>query len=205
MIEQTGERDVDFWFDPACPWAWLTSRWLLEAAKVRPIRPRFRVMSLAALNEGRDLNERCQAFLATEWQPVRLGIAVFEHGGADALARYYTELGTRVHNQQRPMDEATLTEALQGAGLPAELAAAANDPGYDAAVRESHTDGISRVGTDVGTPIISVNGMSIFGPVVTPVPKGEAAGRLWDGILLIAETPGFYELKRTRDARPSFD
>ncbi|MEP6462211.1 MAG: disulfide bond formation protein DsbA [Frankiaceae bacterium] len=196
---------VDFWFDPACPWAWLTSRWLLEAAKVRPIRPRFRVMSLAVLNEGRDLDEGYRQFLSTAWGPVRVGIAVAELGGDEALGRYYTEVGTRVHNQGRPMDGTILAEAVEAVGLPAEVAAAATDPAYDEAVRASHTDGISRVGTDVGTPIISVAGLSIFGPVVTPAPKGEAAGRLWDGVLLIAGTEGFYELKRSRDAAPNFD
>lgn len=205
MTEEASSQTVDCWFDPACPWAWLTSRWLLEAAKVRPIWPRFRVMSLAVLNEGRDIDERYRAFLPTAWGAVRVGIAAAEHGGDDALARYYTEIGTRVHNQQRPLGEETLVEAVHAAGLPAELAAAADDPAYDAAVRASHTEGISRVGIEVGTPIISVGRMSIFGPVVSPAPKGEAAGRLWDGILLIAGTEGFYELKRTRDAKPSFD
>lgn len=205
MTDLAGDTDVDFWFDPACPWAWLTSRWLLEAAKVRRIQPRFRVMSLAVLNEGRELDEGYRKFLTTAWGSVRVCVAVIDHGGSAAVGRFYTELGTRMHNGQQPADAATLTEALTAADLPAELADAAEDPAYDDAVRASHTEGVSLVGADVGTPIIRVAGLSIFGPVVTPAPKGEAAGRLWDGVLLIAGTEGFYELKRTRDAPPVFD
>ncbi len=204
-LDLAGDTDVDFWFDPACPWAWVTSRWLLEAATVRRIRPRFRVMSLAVLNEGRDHDERYREFLQTAWGPVRVCCAVLDHGGPAAVGRFYTELGTRLHNRRQPPDAATLTEALEVADLPAELVDAAGDPSYDEAVRVSHTEGISLVGTDVGTPIISVAGLSIFGPVVTTAPKGEAAGRLWDGVLLIAGTEGFYELKRSRDASPVFD
>ena len=162
-------------------------------------------MSLAVLNEGRDLDETYRAKMTAAWGPVRVCCAVEEHGGTEALGRFYTELGTRVHNRRQPRDQATLIEALAAANLPTDLAAASADVGFDEAVRASHSDGISRVGTDVGTPIISVYDFSIFGPVISPAPKGEAAGRLWDGLLLIAGTEGFYELKRTRDARPSFD
>jgi hypothetical protein len=203
--DDVADIDVDFWFDPACPWAWITSRWLLEAATVRPVRPHFRVMSLAVLNEGRDLGERYRESLATVWGPVRVAAAVGEYGGAEAVGRFYTEIGTRLHVRRQPADPATLAAAVHAAGLPVELASAAADPASDEAVRASHFEGISRVGTDVGTPIISVEGLSIFGPVVSPAPKGEAAGRLWDGLLLIASTDGFFELKRSRDRKPVFD
>jgi len=197
-------EDVDLWFDPLCPWAWLTSRWLLAAADVRPLRPRFRVMSLAVLNEGRELPADYRQFLDEAWGPVRVAVAVEESAGADALGRFYTELGTRFHNRALPREPSTLAEALTATGLPATLADAAGDSAYDDRVRASHQDGISRVGTEVGTPVISVGAVAFFGPVVTPAPTGEAAGRLWDGVRLVAETDGFFELKRTRDREPSF-
>ena len=197
--------DVDFWFDPACPWAWITSRWILEAATVRPLRPRFHVMSLAVLNENRDLPGEYRQRLAQAWGAVRICAAVEAHGGPDALARIYTELGTRFHNARQSQDRRTDRDALAAAGLPVELADAAEDPGWDEQVRASHSQGINLVGTDVGTPVVRVGDTAFFGPVITPAPKGEAAGLLWDGVLLLARTPGFYEIKRTRDDPPSFD
>lgn len=193
---------VDFWFDPACPWAWLTSRWLLEVTKVRPVRPRWHVMSLSLLNEGRDLPADYRRAMDEAWGPVRVCIAAQERYGGEVLGRLYTELGRRFHNEQRPNDRTTLEEALRAADLPADLANAATDPAYDEALRASHEDGISRVGTDVGTPILAVDGAAIFGPVVTPAPTGEAAGKLWDGVRLVLGTDGFFELKRSRDRSP---
>jgi len=193
---------VDFWFDPRCPWAWLTSRWLLEVVKVRAIRPRWHVMSLALLNDGRDLPPDYRQAMDEAWGPVRVCAAAEQRHGAGVLGPLYTELGRRFHNEERPNDRATIEESLVAAGLPAELADAASDASYDDLLRASHEDGISRVGTDVGTPILSVAGASIFGPVVTPAPTGEAAGRLWDGVLLVLGTDGFFELKRSRDRKP---
>lgn len=196
--------DVDFWFDPGCPWAWLSSRWLLEVAAVRPVQPRWHVMSLSILNEGRELPAEYRRFMDEAWGPVRVCVASQQRYGAEVLERLYTELGRRFHNEARPNDRATLEEALAAAGLPVDLADAAGDTAYDDALRASHEDGISRVGTDVGTPILSLGGASIFGPVVTPAPTGEAAGRLWDGVRLVLETDGFFELKRSRDRSPDF-
>lgn len=196
--------DVDFWFDPLCPWAWLTSRWLLAAAEVRPLRPRFRVMSLAVLNEGRDLPEEYRRNMDAAWGPVRVCIAVEERDGPEALGRFYTELGTRFHNRAEPRDASTVEGALVAAGLPAALGKAATDSAYDERLRASHQAGISLVGMDVGTPVIRVGETAFFGPVVTPAPTGEAAGRLWDGVRMVAETDGFFEIKRTRDREPSF-
>jgi 2-hydroxychromene-2-carboxylate isomerase len=197
---------VDFWFDPACPWAWITSRWLLEAEKVRPIEPRWHVMSLAVLNEDKeDLPEKYREGLARAWGPVRVCVAAEAKYGPEVLGPLYTAIGTRFHNEHLPRERATIEAALAEAGLPAELADAMDSTEYDEAVRASHAEGIERVGYEVGTPIITVQGASIFGPVVSPIPRGEDAGRLWDGVRLIAQTDGFFELKRSRYRDPVFD
>jgi protein-disulfide isomerase-like protein with CxxC motif len=197
---------VDFWFDPLCPWAWITSRWILEAAKVRPIQPRWHVMSLAVLNEDRDdLPEGYKERMAQAWGPVRICVAAEQKFGNDAVLPLYTAIGTRFHNEKAERNRQTIEAALAEAGLPADLADAMDSTEYDDAVRASHTDGIERVGIEVGTPIIAVGDASIFGPVVTPIPRGEAAGKLWDGVLLCLQTPGFYELKRSRLTPPIFD
>ncbi len=198
-------QTADFWFDPLCPWAWITSRWMLEVQRVRPVATRWHVMSLAVLNEGRDLPEEYRQLMAEAWGPVRVCIAAAQQHGEDVLLPLYTALGTRFHHEKRPKDRETVVEALAEAGLPAGVADAMTSTDYDAALRASHEDGISRVGMDVGTPVIAVGQTAFFGPVVTPTPRGEAAGRLWDGVLLVAGTDGFYELKRTRDRGPIFD
>jgi 2-hydroxychromene-2-carboxylate isomerase len=196
---------LDFWFDPLCPWAWIASRWVLEVEKFRPVRSRWHVMSLAVLNEGKDVPEQYQALQAQAWGPVRVCIAAEQKFGPDVLLPLYTALGTRFHVQQADRDRSTIEAALADAGLPAELADAMDDPSYDEALRASHSDGMDRVGYEVGTPVISVNGSSFFGPVVSPVPRGEAAARLWDGVLAVAGTDGFFELKRSRTRDPIFD
>ncbi|MBW5480708.1 mycothiol-dependent nitroreductase Rv2466c family protein [Streptomyces bambusae] len=204
---------VDFWFDPLCPWAWMTSRWMLEVEKVRDVEVRWHVMSLAVLNEDKldELPERYRELLGPKgWAPVRVVIAAREKHGDEAVGKLYTALGTRFHNNGEGPSREAIAGALADAGLPAELIDHADSDEYDALVRASHADGIDRVGQEVGTPVISVPGadgdeVAFFGPVVTPTPRGEAAARLWDGTLLVASTPGFYEIKRTRTAAPSFD
>jgi len=196
---------ADFWFDPLCPWAWITSRWIKEVEQVRGIETRFRVMCLAYLNEENDISDEYRERLAQGWGPVRVVMAVSEEYGDEAVDRFYTELGTRFHNEGRDKSKETIEEALVAAGLPAAFSDAADDSSFDDAVRKSHHAGIDQVGMDVGTPIISYQGNAYFGPVVTPIPRGEAAGRLWDGVQIVASTPGFFELKRTRSLRPSFD
>jgi protein-disulfide isomerase-like protein with CxxC motif len=204
MTEQDA-AEVDFWFDPVCPWAWIASRWMHEVEKVRPVTTNWHVMSLSVLNEDRDVPERYRELLRTGWGPVRVCIAAEQQYGPEALGPLYTALGTRFHIEKAERTRATYEAALGAAGLPASLADAADSTEYDEAVRASHKEGIDRVGYDVGTPVISVNGMSVFGPVVSPIPRGDAAGRLWDGVLLIAGTDGFFELKRSRTRDPIFD
>jgi hypothetical protein len=205
------ERIVaDMWFDPACPWAWITSRWLLEVQKVRPVDVRFHVMSLSVLNEGREMPERYQDLMARAWGPVRVCVAAEEKYGSDALGPLYTALGTRIHLGKEEMGRPLYEGALADAGLSPELADAAESTAYDEALRRSHEAGMKPVGMDVGTPVIHAPGpdgrqIAFFGPVVTPAPRGEAAGRLWDGVLLVAGTEGFYEIKRTREQGPVFD
>jgi len=197
---------VDFWFDPICPWAWITSRWLLEVEKLRPVAARWHVMSLAVLNAGKDdLPERYRERMDKAWGPVRVCIAAEQKFGPEVLLPLYTALGTRFHQEKAERDRGTIEAALADVGLPAELADAAESTQYDEAVRTSHADGMDRVGYDVGTPIISVAGVSVFGPVMSPIPRGEAAAKLWDGLLLVAGTDGFFELKRSRTRNPVFD
>ncbi|MEV6345055.1 disulfide bond formation protein DsbA [Actinoplanes sp. NPDC051851] len=202
---------VDMWFDPLCPWAWITSRWLLEVEKVRPLDVRFNVMSLSVLNEGRDLPADYRAMMDRGWGPVRVCIAAAETAGPEVLRDLYTALGTRIHLQKYELDEKLFREALTEVGLDPELAAAALTDERDEALRASHNAGMKPVGTDVGTPVIHAPGpnpdetIAFFGPVVTPAPKGEAAGKLWDGVLLVAGTPGFYEIKRSRTVGPTFE
>ena len=196
---------VDFWFDPRCPWAWITSRWILEAEKLRPIEVRWHVMSLSVLNEGRDLSEQYQKVMAEAWGPVRVCIAAQEKYGPEVLGKLYTELGTRFHDRKAPPTRDSIEDALEAAGLDRALADAAETDQYDTALRASHADGMDRVGYEVGTPVISVEGASFFGPVVSPIPRGEAAAKLWDGVRLVAGTDGFFELKRSRTRDPIFD
>ncbi|HNM98061.1 MAG TPA: disulfide bond formation protein DsbA [Marmoricola sp.] len=198
-------QQVHFWFDPVCPWAWMSSRWMLEVEGVRDVEPHFHVMSLAVLNEGRDLPEDYLDLMKLAWGPVRVCIAAEEAHGADVLLPLYTALGNRIHVQSRTPDRELIEEALAEVGLPTSLADAMDSTEYDEALRRSHHEGMDKVGMDVGTPVIHVGDAAFFGPVVTPAPKGEAAGRLWDGCVLVAGTPGFYELKRTRTQGPVFD
>ncbi|GAA1105646.1 protein-disulfide isomerase-like protein with CxxC motif [Nocardiopsis composta] len=199
-------KTADFWFDPMCPWAWLASRWLLEVEKVRPVKARWHVMSLSVLNEGRDeLPQKYRDIMERGWGPVRVAIAAEQRFGNEILGPLYTALGTRFHLRGEEVGLPAVRDALKELDLPEDLADAAESADYDEALRRSHHDGMDRVGEDVGTPVISVDGVSFFGPVVTPAPKGEAAGRLWDGVVLVAGTDGFFELKRTRTRDPIFD
>ena len=203
------QEDVQFWFDPLCPWAWITSRWILEVEKVRPVRADWRIMSLAYLNleqhKGDGLSPEYLERMSKAWGPVRVCAAAAQQAGPGILGPLYTAIGTRIHNQKRRDDPELLPEALKEAGLPAELASAADSSEFDQQIKDSHNEAFDAVGTDVGTPVVRIRGQAIFGPVITPAPRGEAAGRLWDGVSLVTEADGFFELKRTRDRRPTFE
>ncbi|WP_431788081.1 DsbA family protein [Streptomyces sp. G9] len=216
MSENTpanGKTPVDFWFDPLCPWAWMTSRWMLEVEKVRDVEVRWHVMSLAVLNEDKldELPEEYRDMLENQaWGPVRVVIAAQQLHGDDVVGPLYTALGTRFHNNGEGPTREAVAAALKDVGLPEDLAEYADKDTYNTELRASHQEGIDKVGQEVGTPVIAVPGadgeqVAFFGPVVTPAPKGEEAAKLWDGTLLVASIPGFYEIKRTRTQGPVFD
>lgn len=195
---------ADFWFDPVCPWTWITSRWLTEAARVRDVEVRWHVMSLAVLNEGRDLDEAYRRMLDDAWAPVRTITAARLAHGEEVVGPLFTAIGTRLHPGGRTDQRAVLAEALAEVGLPESLLDV--DPvEVDAALRASHGEAMALVGDDVGSPVLAIDGTGFFGPVISPAPRGEDAGRLWDGLAAMARVPGFFELKRTRTVGPIFD
>ncbi|GAA3697447.1 DsbA family protein [Microlunatus aurantiacus] len=197
---------VDFWFDPLCPFAWITSRTVLEVEKVRDIEVTWHIMSLAYLNEDKDISDEYREGLKDAWRPVRVAMAVQQQHGQQKLAEIYTALGTRKHTQgAEKFDRELITAALEEVGLPASLADAADDSSLDDAIRASHHEGMDQVGYDVGTPTIAIDGQAFFGPVLTRIARGEDAGRIWDGAVALSSFPYFAELKRTRQKELSFD
>lgn len=198
-------QTVEMWFDPLCPWAWMTSRWLMEVEQVRDLEVTWSQMSLSVLNEGRDLPDEYREMMDRGWAPVRVIAAARTAHGDEVTKPLYDAIGTRLHLGGERDFVAATAAALAEVGLPAELIEAADTDEHDAFLRESHDRAIALVGDDVGTPVISVADTAFFGPVVSPAPKGEAAGRLWDGCVLVAGTDGFFELKRSRTRDPIFD
>lgn len=204
-MSETQRHTADFWFDPLCPWAWMTSRWMGEVQQVRPVDVTWHPFSLAVLNEGRELPPEYRELMDRGWGPARVVTAARELHGQEVVKGLYDAIGTAIHpGGVEDYDEA-IAIGLDKAGLPADLATFAASDEYDPQMRASTQEALDRVGDDVGTPVISVDGVSFFGPVVTPASKGEDAGRLWDGTVLVASTPGFFEIKRSRTAGPQFD
>ncbi|RNE57186.1 mycothiol-dependent nitroreductase Rv2466c family protein [Cryobacterium tepidiphilum] len=195
---------VEFWFDPSCPWAWMTSRWVDEVAEHRDLDVTWNVMSLAVLNEDKDVSDDYRAFFPRALKYTRLVTAAKERHGQEVVKRLYDALGTRIHPGGSTDPDEVIPAALAEAGLPADLAAYADSDEYDEQMRASHFEGIDRVGQDVGTPVIAVNDVAFFGPVISPAPKGEQALTLWDGVVAAAAYDGFFELKRSRTRGPSF-
>jgi 2-hydroxychromene-2-carboxylate isomerase len=204
--ETTTVQAVDFWFDPVCPWAWLTSRWMMEVERVRPVRVTWHVMSLSVLNAGRDeLSPEYREMMDRAWFPVRVLTAAASTHGSELIKALYDAIGTRIHLGGEKDYRVAVADALAELQLPAQLLQYGETDQFDDELRASHHAGMDQVGTDVGTPIVAVGGHAFFGPVLTPAPTGEQAGRIWDGVLALGSYDGFFELKRTRTQPPIFD
>jgi 2-hydroxychromene-2-carboxylate isomerase len=204
-MPETTTNQADFWFDPLCPFAWITSRWIGEVEGVRDIRTVWHVMSLAVLNEGRDLEPGYREAMDKAWGPVRVIIAAREQHGDEVIKPLYDAMGTQIHIGGEKDFGIVISKALAECGLPAGLAEAATTDDWDGLLKASHEEGISLVGQDVGTPVVAFNGTAFFGPVLTRIPRGEQAGQLWDATVALASYPHFFEIKRSRSESPAFD
>lgn len=204
-------QHADFWFDPICPWAWMTSRWMTEVERLRDVEVTWHPFSLSILNDGKDLDPDYRKHLEAAQGPARVAMAVREEHGQEKVKAFYDAVGTAIHPEKTDEpDEArrfheAIVKALDETGLPAQLADHADSEAYDEKLRASNREALDLVGDDVGVPIIAIEGTAFFGPVMSPAPKGEDATKVWDGAVALASYPGFFELKRSRTSGPVFD
>lgn len=208
-MSENEKTPVDLWIDPSCPYAWMTSQWLRQVEHVRPVEVRYHLMSLYELNQGRELEPEYRKHIDETLAPARVCAAVGVSDGEEALGRLYRAMGKVKHNEGKALDDEGIREALALAGLDESFALAAASDEYDEAMRKSHHEGMDPVGSDVGTPVLHVpradgSIVAFFGPVIIPAPTGEAAGRLYDGVVMACEYEGLFELKRTRTRKPEF-
>lgn len=199
------KKEAEFWFDPLCPWAWMTSRWILEVEKVRDIEVRWNLFNLAYLNRNKEVPEDYKAKLINSWYCTRVIAGAQNLRGDSITLPLYTAISSRIHLKKMDITEQLFKDSLIEVGLSESLSAAMNDESLDVKIIESHERGIKLVGNDVGTPIIAIEGTAFFGPVISPAPKGEEAGKLWDGVVGVASYRGFFEIKRSRNVGPIFD
>ena len=199
------KKEAEFWFDPLCPWAWMTSRWILEVEKVRDIEVRWNLFNLAYLNRNKEVPEDYKAKLINSWYCTRVIAGAQNLRGDSITLPLYTAISSRIHLKKMDITEQLFKDSLIEVGLSESLSAAMNDESLDVKIIKSHERGIKLVGNDVGTPIIAIEGTAFFGPVISPAPKGEEAGKLWDGVVGVASYPGFFEIKRSRNVGPIFD
>ena len=194
---------VDFWFDPICPFAYATSLWIREVEKVRDIEVHWNVMSLGVLNEEKNPAPAEDEEVLARWICARISTAVAETA-PEKVGDFYAAIGHEIHiNENRDFEDAS-RRALAQIGLDESVVEQAKTDTFDEAMRKSHEAGITQVGQDVGTPIVAFAGTAFFGPVITRVPTGEEAGKLFDASVALAEYPYFFELKRSRSERPVF-
>ncbi|WP_030014413.1 MULTISPECIES: DsbA family protein [Micrococcales] len=204
-------QHAEYWFDPICPWAWMTSRWMTEVERLRDVEVTWHPFSLAILNEGKDLDPEYRQHISDASGPARVAMAVREQAGQEKVKAFYDAVGTAIHPENTGEEDSrqryrhAVERALSEVGLPAELADYADQETYDEQLRESNARALGLVGDDVGVPIISLDGTAFFGPVMSPAPTGEDAAKVWDGAVALASYPGFFELKRSRTTGPIFD
>lgn len=195
---------MTFWFDPGCPWTWVTSRWLVEAAEVRGLAVEWRLLSLSILNEGR-IAEEWRERMAFGAGVLRVLAAAREDGGNVAVGRLFTTYGHRVHDLEEPFEPLTVAKALADAGLPQSLLAALDaldEPAWDAAVRLDHEASQEAAGGEAGSPVMAYGGVGWFGPVLAPAPAGERAGQVWDDLTRFVTRDEVFEVKRGRTHPP---
>ncbi|SDI19920.1 hypothetical protein SAMN05192558_101177 [Actinokineospora alba] len=196
---------VDLYIDPVCPYTWLVTQWLLEVERLRDLDLRYHVMSLRMLNESRVVDGRYRRAVDNSSGPSRVAAAVLVRHGPEALRAWHAAFGAAIFDHWRYPDAqeyvSASKHALTVAGLPTELVAA-DSAAVEEALRRSHTEGVTPVGADAGTPIVHLDGVAFFGPVLNAVPRGDDAVRLFDAARMLAQCPDFFELKRTRTAPP---